>query len=143
MTDELPEPDEHGFAPTKIVRVRWSAKGNYPRFYRVWMKPADLAFPPQERRLYGEEQDKAMRSYTRSVMRSGSNEERVVRLSAGNGTMPRGYATNSATAGAEEGGSPKIISTLPVFIPFSSVREEGANDDTPEGVCLEMECAGA
>lgn len=49
--DTAPEVDALGYAATRIVRVRRSPASRIIRFYRVWMKPGNLAFPPQEREI--------------------------------------------------------------------------------------------
>lgn len=73
-----PETDEYGFAPTRIVRARWSQNGGVLKFFRVWMKPSDLSFPIQERELRGVEAIEAMMKF----MQRGRRAPEDIRLDA-------------------------------------------------------------
>lgn len=88
MTD-TPETDEHGFAPTKIVRVQRSRGGGALRFFRVWMKPDDLAFPAQHRSLTEEEEPVYRARYARRIMAGERFDGDVtVRTAGPDGGMP-------------------------------------------------------
>lgn len=91
------EIDEHGFAPTRIVRARWSRRHGALHFFRVWMKPGDLAFPEQERRLLGAEHVDALVRFMQHKQRGERDDE--IRLDAT--PMPGGVCpqNNSAEQG--------------------------------------------
>lgn len=103
-----PETDEHGFAATNIVNARRSRRGGKVRFYRVWMKPDDLAFPPHERRIVGDEEAQVSANYE-AHRRLGDEGTREVRLAAGH--TPRGVIPQNETASAEVGEVSKNFET--------------------------------
>lgn len=84
--DFTPETDEHGFAPTKVVNARISRRGGRVHFFRVWMKPGDLAFPTQERRILGGEEKLMQAKYAKA--REAGDVGGTVRLDAGRGMPP-------------------------------------------------------
>lgn len=90
--DSLPETDAHGFAATNVVRVRPSRNRGRVRFYRVWMKPDDLAFPPHERRIVGQEELAMIAKYI-AHQAKGNDGPTTMRLSAGG--MPQTHRAGS------------------------------------------------
>lgn len=70
--------DEHGFAPTLIVRPRWSRNEGVLRMYRVWKNPE--TGHEQEREILDQpDLDRALGGYFTQIM----VEELVTRLSTG------------------------------------------------------------
>lgn len=69
--------DEHGFAPTTIVRSHWSKNGGRLRFTRVWRKVDGHI--EQERDITGDEETECLKGYFTQRM----IEETVTRLVTG------------------------------------------------------------
>lgn len=97
-SDPTYETDAYGFAPTRIVRVRHSRRGGRSRFFRVWMKPANPSFPPQERELIGAELIEAMVKFADQR----NDPPAVVRLAAGGG--PGGVCPQNGSHPTRPGG---------------------------------------
>lgn len=107
--DFRPETDAHGFAATNVVRVRLSRGRGAVHFFRVWMKPDDLAFPPHERRIVGAEEMQMRARYAQRKMR-GEEESDELRLDAGRVCRPGGMP-QTARAGRDVGDSGKKFET--------------------------------
>lgn len=101
--DDSPETDAHGFAPTNVVNARVSRRGGRVRFYRVWMKPADLAFPPVERRVTGPEEIAMIANYSKAKD-EGRVSEGTLRMATGGrgGIPPREIAERDDRGGVQK-----------------------------------------
>ena len=105
-----PKTDKRGFAPTNRVVVKPPArKGGAVRFYRTWMKPGDLDYPPQLRRIHGPEERRKRAQFALQKLHG-------VRMDMGivvDATPRAGGMPQTADASAE-GGTParKIFETL-------------------------------
>lgn len=96
---DLLDTDAHGFAATRMVRVKVSRRGAPLGFQRCYMKPGNLTFPPQWRDVGSEEHDLLMGNYVRRKARGEDMRQDVRADGTGMGVCPKPRADDEEEVG--------------------------------------------